>query len=169
MWIDPECWDEHFLFYNISQNFNSLKDILRIHWTLLGPLFKGSAPSAWHQIIDRLKLNKICSILVNKIFTSDVLCLKICPQNEHFSNIDFRPLPSLVKSKIKKNPKTDVHNYNVSSIQFLLIWFPRFSTFGAFVRKPKSEKNLQRAIPRAVSSVSTVFYALNYFTLQRQL
>ena len=47
MWLSPDCWDEHFLFYNISQNINSLKDILQILWTLLGPLFKGPAPWAW--------------------------------------------------------------------------------------------------------------------------
>ena len=42
-------------------------------------------------------------------------------KNEHFSNIDFRPLPSLVKSKTIKKTKTEAHNYNVSSIQIHLI------------------------------------------------
>ena len=44
--------------------------------------------------------------------------------------------------KIKNNQKTktDVHNYNVISIQIHLIPFSSFGTFGAFDRKPKSEK-----------------------------
>ena len=73
---------------------------------------------------------------------SNVLCLKIAPKNVHFSNFDFRPLPSLVKSKIIIK-KPDVHNYNVSSIKIHLIWFSSFSTFGAFVRKPKHEKKIK--------------------------
>ena len=41
--------DKHFLFFNLSQNIYSLKDILQIIWTLMGSLFKGPAPSAWYQ------------------------------------------------------------------------------------------------------------------------
>ena len=43
-----DCWEEHFL-YNISQNIDSLKDMLQILWTLVGPLFKGQIPMAWYQ------------------------------------------------------------------------------------------------------------------------
>ena len=70
---------------------------------------------------DQLKLSNLSSILFNKISLSDVLCLKEMPQNEHFSNVDFRPLTSFVKSKIIKKTKTDVHNYSVSSIQIHLV------------------------------------------------
>ena len=66
--------------------------------------------------------------------------------------------------KIKNNPKmkTDVHNYNVSSIQIHLIWFCSFSTFIAFVRKLKPEKNLQRAITSDRKLISkNIFYWLN--------
>ena len=53
--------------------------------------------------------------------------------------------------------KTNVHNYNASGIQIHLILFSSFSTFGAFVRKPKPEKNLQRAITRDKKLISTRF------------
>ena len=144
LWLVRDCWDEHFLFYNLLQNIYSLKDILQILWTLLGPLFKGPTPSAWYQMKEWLKLNKLWSILFNKIFTCDVLCIKKFPKNVHFSNVDFRPQPSLVKSKIihqkKRKPMWYSCNYNVSSINFNLIWFSSFSSFEAFLRKPKSEK-----------------------------
>ena len=142
VWLDPDCWDEHFLFYNLLQNINSLKDILQIPWTLLGPSFKGLAHSAWHKMKDLLKLNNFCSILFNKIFTSNVFCLKKMPQK--WALLEYRfSTPTLTrKIKIIKKTKTDVHNYNVSSIQIHLIWFSSFSTFGDFVWKPKPEKNL---------------------------
>ena len=78
-------------------------------------------------------------------------------KNEHFSNIDFWPLSSLVKSEKNKKTKTDLHNYNASGIQIHLIWFSSFSTFGAFVRKLKPEKNLQRAITRDQKLLSISF------------
>ena len=120
MWLAPDWWDEHF-FYNLSQNINSLKYILQILWTLLGPLFRGSVPSAWYQMKDLLKLNNFCSILFNKIFTCDVFCLKIRPKNENFSNVNFRPLPSLVKSKIikKRKPMCTI----TMPLVFKFIWF----------------------------------------------
>ena len=39
---------------------------------LLCPLFKWSAHSASYQMKDQLKLNNVCSITLNKIFSSDV-------------------------------------------------------------------------------------------------
>ena len=53
--------------------------------------------------------------------------LKKCPQNGHFLT------PTLTR-KIENNQKTktDVLNYNVSSIQIHLIWFSSFSIFGVF-------------------------------------
>ena len=69
VWLAPDCWDEHFLFYNLSQNINSLKDILQILWTLLGPLFKGPAPFAWYQKKGPVILNISCSTTVKKILT----------------------------------------------------------------------------------------------------
>ena len=121
VWLDLDCCNEHFLFYNLLQNINRSKDILQILWALLGPLFKGPAPSAWYQMKDWLKLNNFCSILFNKIYTSHVLCLKICPKNEHFSNIDFLPLPSLVKSKIIKKQKPMCAT--TIFLVFKFIWF----------------------------------------------
>ena len=111
-----------------------------------------------------LKSNNFCSILFNKIFTSDVLCLKISPQNEHFSNVDFRPLPSLVKSKINKNRKTMCTT--TMPLVFKFIWLSSFSTFGAFVRQPKSKKNLQRAITRDRKLISK-FVCIDLFVLIR--
>ena len=70
---------------------------------------------------DRLKFNNFCSILFNKIFTSDVLCPKKCPQNSHFSNIDFRPPTLTCKLENNQKTKTDVHNFNASGIQIHLI------------------------------------------------
>ena len=94
------------------------------------------------------KIKNFWSILFNIIFSSDVLCLKIRPKNEHFSNVNFRPLPSLVKSTIIKKTQTNVHNYDDSSILIHLIWFFSLSTFEVFAWKPKPEKALQRAITR---------------------
>ena len=37
--LAQDCSDEHFLFFNLSQNIHSLKDILLILWTLLGLLY----------------------------------------------------------------------------------------------------------------------------------
>ena len=70
MWLAPDCWDEHFLFYNLSQNINSLKYILQILWTLLGPLFKGPAPSAWYHNKGPVILYISCSTPVQKILTA---------------------------------------------------------------------------------------------------
>ena len=50
------------------------------------------------------------------------------------------------KIEYNQKTKTNVHNYNASGIQIHLIWFSSFSPFGAFVRKPKPENILQRAI-----------------------
>ena len=33
----PDCWDNQFPFYNLSQNINSLKGILQILWSLVAP------------------------------------------------------------------------------------------------------------------------------------
>ena len=84
VWLDPHCWDKHFLFYNLLQNINtcSLKDILQILWNLLSPLFKGTSPSAWYQMKDRLKLNNFCSISI----------FKKCPQNLTLLNVSDTPL-----------------------------------------------------------------------------
>ena len=54
-----------------------------------------------------------------------------------------------------------VHNWNVSSIQIDLIWFSSFSTFGAFVRKPKPEKTLQRAATRYQRLISKLFLLID--------
>ena len=32
VWLDPDCWDEHFLFYNLSRNINSLKEFFKYFW-----------------------------------------------------------------------------------------------------------------------------------------
>ena len=58
-----------FPFYSLSQNINSLKDILQILWTLLGPLFKGPAPFAWYQKKGLVILYISCSTTVQKILT----------------------------------------------------------------------------------------------------
>ena len=43
VWLAPDYWDDHFLFYKLLQHINSLRDILRILSTLLGPLSEGPA------------------------------------------------------------------------------------------------------------------------------
>ena len=93
VWLAPDCWDEHFLFYNLSQNINSLKDILQILWTLLGPLFKGPAPSAWYQKKGPVILYSSCSTTVQKILT--VLEISV-----HLSLIHIWALPTLCRVEI---------------------------------------------------------------------
>ena len=66
VWLAPDCRDEHFLFYNLSQNINSLKNILQIVWTFLGPIFKRPPPSVWYQKICTLNS---CSTTVQKFLT----------------------------------------------------------------------------------------------------
>ena len=80
--------DEHFFFYNLSQTINSLKDILKRPLTLLGLLFEGQAPSAWCKMWDRLRLNNFCSILFDKVLTSDW-----CPDLSTFGISIFDPNP----------------------------------------------------------------------------
>ena len=131
-WLAKMCWDKHFLFYSILENIKCFRVIFQILWTLLCPLLKGPTPSAWYQTKDQQKLNNLNSILFNKMLTSG----KKVKKNEQFLYSIFDPLSSLVKKTIKKT-KTDMHNYNMSSIQ---IHFSSYRTFGAFVRKPKSIK-----------------------------
>ena len=73
--------------------------------------------------------------------------LKNAPKMSNFRIIISTPT---LTRKIENNQKTktDVHNYNVSSIKIHLIGFSKLRTFGAFVRKPKPEENLQRQITR---------------------
>ena len=71
-------WEEHFLFYNLSQNIDSLKDILQILWTLLGPLFKGPAPSAWYQKKGPVILYISCSTTVQKFLTVPDISVQVC-------------------------------------------------------------------------------------------
>ena len=66
VWLAQDCWDDHLLFYNLSQNINRLKDILQIFWTLLGPLFKWPAPSDWYQKKGLVILHISCSTTVQK-------------------------------------------------------------------------------------------------------
>ena len=75
--------------------------------------------------------------------------------------------PTLTR-KIQNNQKTktNVHNYNASSIQIHLIWFSSFNTFRAFVRKPKPEKNLQRVITRDRKLISNIL-CINYMELKK--
>ena len=53
----------------IRKKLNSLKDILQIIWTLLGPLFKGPVPSAWYQKIGPVILYISCSTTVQKFLS----------------------------------------------------------------------------------------------------
>ena len=68
-WLAPDCWYEQFLFNNLSQNINILKDIFQILCTLLGPLFKEPAPSAWYQKKGPVILYISCSTTVQKFLT----------------------------------------------------------------------------------------------------
>ena len=66
---DPDWWGEHFFFYNLWQNINSLRDYLQILWTLLGPLFKLEAPSAWFKKKGPVMLYISCSTTVKQFLT----------------------------------------------------------------------------------------------------
>ena len=119
-----------FLIYNLQKSNDSLGDVLQIHWTLLGSLFRGSVPSAWNQMKNLSKVNNFCSLLLNKIIYICVM-LKICSKNDHISNINLGPRCA---------------NYNVSSIQIHLIWFYSLITFWTSVWKPKHINTHQSAI-----------------------
>ena len=92
---------------------------------------------------NRFKLNNFCSILFNKIFTSDVLCKKKCPKNKHFSNVDFPPLSLLVKSKISKKRKPMCTTAMPMVFKFIL-----FDSLALALSEPKPVKSFQRAINR---------------------
>ena len=77
VWLAPDCSDEYFLFYNLSQNIHSLKDTLHKLWILLGPLFKGPAPFSWYQKKGPLILYISCSISVQKFLTVLEISLQI--------------------------------------------------------------------------------------------
>ena len=69
--LEPDCWDEHFLFYNLQQNRNGLGDIHQVRWNL-GYSSKGRHYSEWYYMKSRQKFDNFCSILFQKIFTSDM-------------------------------------------------------------------------------------------------
>ena len=116
MWLAPDCWDEHFLFYNLSQNINSLKDILQILWTLVGPLFKGPAPSTWYQNKGPVIFYISCSITVHKIITVREKDVQNTVRNK--SQISFCSWVAPMGSK-ELAPKTYLYIYLENGKDFL--------------------------------------------------
>ena len=80
---DGDRQDEQFLFYDICQHMNSLKDICHKRQPFLGPLFKGPAPIFWYGSKD---------LVISNIFysTSDHKFLTVF---ETFQKVTFRGRP----------------------------------------------------------------------------
>ena len=132
VWLDPDCWDEQFLFYNLYK----VSIVSETSFKYFENFFL--------MISEERSCNFIYFLFINCLeipSRSLVICtgrnaLKI----EHILLPIFNTYPQSNQNK----RKTDVHNYVVSSIQIHLISFSSSSTFEAFVWKQKMMKNLSK-------------------------
>ena len=93
VWLDPQ----NFHLYNISQNINRLKGIHQILFTLLGPLFKEPAPSAWYQKKGPVILYISYSTTVQKFLTVFEISLQV-----NFMNRICNSLKGSHRNKMKE-------------------------------------------------------------------
>ena len=86
-----------FLFFNLLQNINSLKDILQILWTLLGLLFKRLALSAWYQEKGPVNLYISCPTTVQKFLTVPEISVQVSFRGR---TLRFWSLKSLITYRV---------------------------------------------------------------------